>query len=55
MYKLNKNSNEIINSVFRTDADGTIWSIPFDESNSDYQAYLAWCAEGNVATPAENT
>ena len=53
MYKLNKNSNEIINSVFRTDADGTIWSIPFDESNSDYQAYLAWVALGNVAQPAD--
>lgn len=25
----------------RTDADGTIWWIPIDESNSDYQAYLA--------------
>jgi hypothetical protein len=24
----------------RTDADGSIWWIPMDESNSDYQAYL---------------
>jgi hypothetical protein len=28
-------------------------SIAFDESSSDYQAYLAWCAEGNVPTPAD--
>ena len=23
--------------------------IPFDESNTDYQAYLAWVADGNTA------
>ena len=27
-------------TIQRTDADGKIWSIPVDESNSDYQAYL---------------
>jgi hypothetical protein len=27
--------------------------IPFAEDNTDYQAYLAWLAEGNVPTPAE--
>ena len=29
--------------------------IPFDPDNTDYQAYLKWVAEGNVAEPAENT
>lgn len=24
----------------RTDADGSIWWIPVDESNSDYRVYL---------------
>jgi hypothetical protein len=27
--------------IKRTDADGSIWWIPMDELNSDYQAYLA--------------
>lgn len=27
--------------------------IPFDPDNTDYQAYLAWLAEGNEPLPAE--
>ena len=50
MYQLQRNSMGEIGSVTIV---GQNISIPMDESNTDYQAYLAWCAEGNVPTPAD--
>ena len=51
MYKLNKNPfTSQIDTVQRLSDNAT---IPFDPDNTDYQAYLAWVAEGNVAEPAE--
>ena len=29
-----------LKSIKRTDTDGNIWFIPFDEANADYQRYL---------------
>jgi hypothetical protein len=49
MYKLHKNSFGEIVSVLREDG----WFIPFDPDNTDYQAYLAWVAEGNEVLPAD--
>jgi hypothetical protein len=40
--------------ITRTDEDGTLWTIPEDERNSDYQEYLAWVEEGNEAEIKES-
>lgn len=40
-------------SVVRTDDDGSVWGIPFDPANTDYQAYLKWLEEGNTPLPAD--
>jgi hypothetical protein len=48
VYKLIKDllTNKI-EAVHRSDG----WTIPFDPANTDYQAYLAWLAEGNEPLP----
>jgi hypothetical protein len=40
-------------AVCKTNEDGSGMSIPFDPDNSDYQAYLAWVAQGNEPLPAD--
>ena len=37
-------------SVIKVD---TMTYIPYDEENSDYQAYLLWVSEGNTPDPAD--
>ena len=50
MYKLLKDKlTGEYNMVFRLFDNA--W-IPFDPANTDYQAYLAWLAEGNTPEPA---
>ena len=41
----------IFETVVKRIADNAF--IPFDTANTDYQAYLAWLAEGNEPLPAE--
>jgi hypothetical protein len=50
MYKLFKDFKGNENQVIRL-SDNAF--IPFDPANTDYQAYLKWVAEGNVAEAAE--
>jgi len=53
MYKLNKSlkTGEINSVTFM--GEGYQLSIPMDEANTDYQAYLKWVAEGNEPLPAD--
>ena len=56
MYKLQNQymAGEIIGqTIIRQNADGTVSSFLADPDNTDYQAYLAWLAEGNEPIPAE--
>lgn len=51
MYKLIK--HPLIGEVSMINRLSDNAFIPFDPDNVDYQAYLAWVAEGNEPLPAE--
>jgi hypothetical protein len=55
MYKicLNKDpSTGVVSEPCIVIKDNKLW-IPFNPDNTDYQAYLRWCEEGNTPEPAE--
>ena len=43
--------DSVVNSSILRKEDNAF--IPKDSDNIDYQAYLAWVAEGNTADPAD--
>ena len=52
-YKQTKNEQgQVRNDQIQRIADGAY--IPFDEANTDYQAFLLWKSQGNEPLPAEN-
>ena len=52
IYKLFKNLDGEVNCIL-TQKDCILYTIPISESNTDYQEYLAWGAEGNTAEAAD--
>ena len=51
MYKKTTSSLAKVECCVTRIEDGAC--IPFDEANTDYQAYLKWLEEGNTPEPAE--
>ena len=51
--KLNDLRTNELGGYEMTTNDDKVWSVPLDENNTDYQAILAWVAEGNTIQEAD--
>ena len=49
--KIQDSAGQPNNNVIKRLSDNAF--IPFDPANTDYQAYLAWLAEGNEPLPPD--
>jgi hypothetical protein len=50
-YLMDPMTGEVATNCIRRLPDGAI--VPYDMANIDYQAFLAWEAEGNKPLPAD--
>jgi hypothetical protein len=46
-------TNNFNNVYVLTLENNKVWYVPKDEANTDYQAILAWVAEGNTIEEAD--
>ncbi|CAB5187267.1 hypothetical protein UFOVP160_25 [uncultured Caudovirales phage] len=55
MYKLIKTLDGVESgAVVKANEDNSLTTIPPVADNTDYQAYLAWVAEGNTPEPSDD-
>jgi hypothetical protein len=53
-YEVREATDVLGAAILRTDTDGTVWIIPIDPANSDYQRYLNPEAEQSTPSVMEN-